>query len=186
MSELLKVFKEKRKNVYSVEKILDKKTTKGITKYLIKWNGYNESDSTWEPLHHLTFIKEMVDEYEERGGRRVEKWRKEERKRMDEGEKMRKEEGRRDDGAMMKEKWRKEEEKEVRRREEDIRRRALKGRRRKEKERRRREKGGREEEGTKKEEVSKRRGFKEKRVGIIYDAFDGKTEKTGKIYFFQA
>ena len=44
---------------------------------------------------------------------------------------MRKEEGRRDEGAMMKEKWRKEEEREVRRREEDIRRRALKGKRKK-------------------------------------------------------
>lgn len=39
----------KRKNkedLYEVEKILDKKTEDGHTKYLVKWDGYSERDSS--------------------------------------------------------------------------------------------------------------------------------------------
>lgn len=186
MSELLKVFKEKRKNVYSVEKILDKRKIKGVTKYLIKWKGYSETDSTWEPLHHLTFIREMVDEFEEGEGKREEGWRRVERGRKDDAgrndkEKRREKELGKDERGRRVEGCRKEG-KEVREMDEDLKRREEKIKRRKEEERKRKERESKEERGKKKER-SKRRGFKEKRVGIIYDAFDGKSENAGNILF---
>merc|ERR1719205_340763 len=39
---------------FEVEKILDMKKEGGITKYLVKWLGYDkEEDNTWEPLDNL-------------------------------------------------------------------------------------------------------------------------------------
>ncbi len=73
MSELLRLFQEKRKNIYTVEKILEKKRIKGKIKYLIKWKGYSKEESTWEPIQHLKFVKEMVKEFEEREKREDER-----------------------------------------------------------------------------------------------------------------
>lgn len=53
------------KNVYEVEKILDKRVKDGKVEYQIKWLGYPESESTWEPLKNLKNVKEMVDDYEQ-------------------------------------------------------------------------------------------------------------------------
>ena len=40
--------------VYEVEKILEKRTKKGKTEYLIKWKGYeDEAENTWEPVANL-------------------------------------------------------------------------------------------------------------------------------------
>eukprot|EP00092_Neocalanus_flemingeri_P085540 GFUD01107642.1.p1 GENE.GFUD01107642.1~~GFUD01107642.1.p1 ORF type:complete len:332 (-),score=125.63 GFUD01107642.1:466-1461(-) len=45
---------EEEEEDYEVEKILDKREEKGITKYLIKWVGYDkEEDNTWEPQDNL-------------------------------------------------------------------------------------------------------------------------------------
>jgi hypothetical protein len=49
---------------YEVETILDKRTLKGKTQYLIKWIGYPLHDATWEPANHLKNAKEKVKEYE--------------------------------------------------------------------------------------------------------------------------
>jgi len=39
---------------FEVEKILDMKDDDGVTKYLVKWVGYDkEEDNTWEPLENL-------------------------------------------------------------------------------------------------------------------------------------
>ena len=35
---------------YEVETILDKRTLKGKTQYLVKWIGYPLHDATWEPV----------------------------------------------------------------------------------------------------------------------------------------
>lgn len=48
-----------KKDVYVVEKILDKQTW-----YLIKWEGYPDSDNQWEPEDHLLTCQDLIDEYE--------------------------------------------------------------------------------------------------------------------------
>lgn len=40
-------------NEYEVESIVDCKTVKGKTKYLIHWKGWDSSDDTWEPAETL-------------------------------------------------------------------------------------------------------------------------------------
>lgn len=50
-------------NYYEVEKIIDRRIKKGKKEYLIKWKGYSENESTWEPLSHLKYIQEHVKEF---------------------------------------------------------------------------------------------------------------------------
>ncbi|XP_033730704.1 chromo domain protein LHP1-like [Pecten maximus] len=38
---------------YIVERILSMKTTKGKRFYLIKWNGYPDSENSWEPEDNI-------------------------------------------------------------------------------------------------------------------------------------
>ena len=47
-----------------VEKILDKRTAdNGGTEYLIKWKGYSDKDSTWEPQKNLD-CEAFIDAFE--------------------------------------------------------------------------------------------------------------------------
>jgi len=48
---------------YVVEAILDKRTTNGVTQYLLKWKGYSDDDNTWEPRANLD-CDEMIDDFE--------------------------------------------------------------------------------------------------------------------------
>eukprot|EP00092_Neocalanus_flemingeri_P023710 GFUD01025715.1.p1 GENE.GFUD01025715.1~~GFUD01025715.1.p1 ORF type:complete len:395 (-),score=174.53 GFUD01025715.1:461-1645(-) len=51
---------EEEEEDYEVEKILDKREEKGITKYLIKWVGYDkEEDNTWEPKDNLGCVDKI-------------------------------------------------------------------------------------------------------------------------------
>ena len=51
-------------NEYSVERIIDKQyDLNGQVKYLIKWKGYDDSDSTWEPIENL-YCLDMIEEFE--------------------------------------------------------------------------------------------------------------------------
>jgi hypothetical protein len=34
--------------------------------YLIKWKGYSDNESTWEPISHLKYILDQVKEFEEK------------------------------------------------------------------------------------------------------------------------
>jgi len=49
--------------VYTVEKIAGKKVKRGKVYYYIKWEGYPESQNTWE-LADDVFCKELVEEFE--------------------------------------------------------------------------------------------------------------------------
>jgi hypothetical protein len=55
-------------DMYLVERIIDKKIEKsGEVKYKVKWKGYGEIDSTWEPMENLAHCQEFINEYEKFG-----------------------------------------------------------------------------------------------------------------------
>ncbi|XP_028027749.1 chromobox protein homolog 5-like [Bombyx mandarina] len=49
---------------YVVEKVLNKRTVKGKIQYLLKWKGYKEEESTWEPVENLD-CEELIKTFEE-------------------------------------------------------------------------------------------------------------------------
>jgi len=49
---------------YSVEKILDKRLRHGKVEYLIKWEGYPDSENTWEPQANLD-CPEIIQGFED-------------------------------------------------------------------------------------------------------------------------
>lgn len=59
---------------WEVEKILDVRVRDGIKEYLLKWVGYDESESTWEPQEYLS-CKKLLREFEKRNrlNRRLQK-----------------------------------------------------------------------------------------------------------------
>jgi len=65
---------------YTVEKILDKRIRGGKTEYLIKWEGYPDSENTWEPEDNLD-CPDLISAFEEKT-----KQKKEEKKRKKEAE----------------------------------------------------------------------------------------------------
>jgi hypothetical protein len=52
-------------NEYTVERILDKRGRRGRPEYLVKWAGYHDSESTWEPVAHLRNAAELVAAYDQ-------------------------------------------------------------------------------------------------------------------------
>ena len=50
---------------YEVEKILNKKISNGKTFYRIKWKGYSNDQSTWEPEINLQHCKEIIKGFNE-------------------------------------------------------------------------------------------------------------------------
>lgn len=51
--------------IYEVEKILNKKVVDGKTYYLLKWQDYLESDSTWE-VDTNVLCSELIEDFENR------------------------------------------------------------------------------------------------------------------------
>jgi hypothetical protein len=48
---------------YPIEKVLDDKTVDGVRYFKVKWEGYPDSEATWEPEQNLEGSQELVDEY---------------------------------------------------------------------------------------------------------------------------
>ena len=49
---------------YIAEKILGEKKVRGVTKYLVKWKGYEDADNSWEPISNLKNVKDnLLEEY---------------------------------------------------------------------------------------------------------------------------
>jgi len=53
------------KDFYYVEKILKKQNYPSV-RYLVKWEGYDYSQSTWEPAENLINVPELILEFEQR------------------------------------------------------------------------------------------------------------------------
>jgi hypothetical protein len=54
--------------MYEVEKILDYKYIRGTLHYLIKWEGYPDSENTWEPVKNLNCPRDL-EEFHQRNPR---------------------------------------------------------------------------------------------------------------------
>ena len=52
--------------MYEVDKVKDCRIIKGKKQYLIKWKGYPDNQSTWEPISHLRYISDLVKDFEQK------------------------------------------------------------------------------------------------------------------------
>ena len=49
---------------WEVEKILNKKKTRGVAKYLVWWKGFTAEGDTWEREENLKNAEELIKEFE--------------------------------------------------------------------------------------------------------------------------
>ncbi|XP_019438252.1 PREDICTED: chromo domain protein LHP1-like isoform X1 [Lupinus angustifolius] len=49
---------------YDVEAIRRKRIRKGEVQYLVKWKGWSEGANTWEPLHNLHSVSDLIHSFE--------------------------------------------------------------------------------------------------------------------------
>ena len=52
------------KSIFRAEKILKRRKRKGKTQYYVKWLGYPEEQSTWEPEDNI-YDKSLVEMFEQ-------------------------------------------------------------------------------------------------------------------------
>jgi hypothetical protein len=53
-----------KKGEYIVEQLLNSKSLRGRTYYLVRWQGHASADDSWEPVEHLAHCQERVAKYE--------------------------------------------------------------------------------------------------------------------------
>jgi len=49
---------------WEVEKILNKKKTRGVEKYLVRWKGFTAEEDTWEKRENLKNAEEALADFE--------------------------------------------------------------------------------------------------------------------------
>lgn len=54
-----------KNKLYDIEYIITRRTERSRNFYLIKWEGYSIKDCSWEPVSHLSNIKDMVKEFDD-------------------------------------------------------------------------------------------------------------------------
>merc|ERR1711915_152451 len=59
-------------NIYSVEKIVASRVHRNKKQYLIKWEGFDSSENTWEFARDI-LCKELIDEFEKNKRRKTSK-----------------------------------------------------------------------------------------------------------------
>ena len=59
-----KLVEVERVKEWEVEKILNKKKTKRVEKYLIRWKGFTVEGDTWEKRENLKNAEELIEEFE--------------------------------------------------------------------------------------------------------------------------
>ena len=50
---------------YEVERILDRRISRGKVEYLVKWRNYDNASNSWEPRSNLTNCQELLREFED-------------------------------------------------------------------------------------------------------------------------
>lgn len=50
---------------YEIERLLDKRISRGKVQYLVKWQGYGPADNVWYNMDDLANARDLVDEYEQ-------------------------------------------------------------------------------------------------------------------------
>jgi hypothetical protein len=57
---------EEEDEIYQVEKIVDKKwfDDDRCYKYLVKWEGYDDDENTWEPVENLDQVGPLLQKFE--------------------------------------------------------------------------------------------------------------------------
>jgi transposase InsO family protein len=49
---------------WEVEQILNRKVTKGVPRWLVRWKGFSEAEDTWEPAKNLVNAEALLQAYE--------------------------------------------------------------------------------------------------------------------------
>ncbi len=54
------LYADRRGGVYIVEGILAKRKYRNSFQYLVKWQGYEDTENTWEPLANVRHLSDML------------------------------------------------------------------------------------------------------------------------------
>ncbi|XP_015174103.1 PREDICTED: histone-lysine N-methyltransferase SUV39H2 [Polistes dominula] len=69
--------KSSENKIWEVEEILNKTRINGVTLYLVKWKDWSKDYNTWEPLENLTNCNQLLEKFENRRSRLLNRFKKE-------------------------------------------------------------------------------------------------------------